>query len=72
MIPPVAILAGGAATRLYPATRTVAKSMLAVAGRPFIAHQLDLLKKNGAERVVLCTGCLGAQIESFVKATASS
>ena len=63
---PVAILAGGLATRLHPATNTIAKSMICVADEPFIAHQLRLLKRNGAERVVLCIGYLGQQIRDFV------
>ena len=66
MMPTAAILAGGAATRLYPATRKVAKSMLEVAGRPFIDHQLDLLRRGGVGSVVICSGCLGGQIKEHV------
>jgi NDP-sugar pyrophosphorylase family protein len=64
---PVAILAGGLATRLNPLTVSVPKSMLPVKDEPFIAHQLRLLQRKGAQRVVLCTGHLGEQIEDFVK-----
>ena len=59
---PVAILAGGLATRLHPLTERVPKSLVQVAGRPFIFHQLDLLHRQGVGRVVLCLGHLGAQI----------
>ncbi|MGA2733325.1 MAG: sugar phosphate nucleotidyltransferase [Syntrophobacteraceae bacterium] len=59
---PVAILAGGLATRLRSVTGKVPKSLVEVAGRPFIAHQLDLLKRNGIERIVLCVGYLGEMI----------
>ena len=63
---PVAILAGGLATRLRPITETVPKALLDVAGRPFLAHQLDLLRDRGIRRVVLCVGHLGERIrESF-------
>lgn len=62
-LPPVAILAGGLATRMRPLTETVPKSLLPVAGRPFLAHQLDLLRGQGVRRVVLCAGHLGGQIE---------
>lgn len=62
---PVVILAGGLATRLYPATRTLPKALLPVAGRPFIDHQLALLKEKGVEEVVLCIGNLGRQIEDY-------
>ena len=61
---PIAILAGGLATRLQPLTRTVPKALIEVAGRPFLWHQLQLLKRNGIRRVVLCVGHLGEMIES--------
>jgi NDP-sugar pyrophosphorylase family protein len=60
---PVAILAGGLATRLRPLTEKVPKVLLAVAGKPFLAHQLDLLQAQGISRVVLCVGYLGEMIE---------
>src|SRR3990167_2849632 len=44
---PVAILAGGRATRLGDLTKDTPKSLVEVAGRPFIAHQLDLLRRHG-------------------------
>ena len=62
---PVAILAGGLATRLRPITRTVPKALIEVAGEPFLAHQLRLLARHGFERVVLLVGYLGEQIQSF-------
>jgi NDP-sugar pyrophosphorylase family protein len=40
--------------------------MLRVAGKPFIAHQLALLKKNGITKVVICSGYLSEQIEDFI------
>ena len=39
----VAILAGGLATRLRPVTESIPKSLIEVAGEPFLAHQLRLL-----------------------------
>jgi NDP-sugar pyrophosphorylase family protein len=63
---PVAILAGGLATRLRPITEKVPKSLIEVAGRPFILRQLDYLRDQGVRRVVLCTGYLGEQIEAVV------
>jgi N-acetyl-alpha-D-muramate 1-phosphate uridylyltransferase len=68
---PVAILAGGRATRLRPLTDCVPKSLLEVAGRPFIFHQLDLLRQQGIERVVLCVAHLGEQIRAAVNAAAT-
>jgi phosphoheptose isomerase/choline kinase len=63
---PVAILAGGVASRLRPLTQTLPKSLVVVAGKPFIAHQLDLLRREGVERVVLCVGHLGEKIEQAI------
>ncbi|OFW03169.1 MAG: nucleotidyl transferase [Acidobacteria bacterium RIFCSPLOWO2_02_FULL_68_18] len=60
---PVAILAGGRATRLGDLTKDTPKSLVEVAGRPFIAHQLDLLRRHGITHVVVCTGHLGVRIE---------
>jgi len=59
---PVAILAGGLATRLNPVTTTVPKALVDVAGRPFAEHQLDWLRRQGVERVVLCVAHLGEMI----------
>jgi NDP-sugar pyrophosphorylase family protein len=60
---PAAVLAGGLATRLRPITEKIPKAMVEVAGRPFIDHQLALLRRNGVRRVVLCLGHLGEQVE---------
>jgi NDP-sugar pyrophosphorylase family protein len=63
---PAAVLAGGLATRLGPITHRVPKCMVEVAGRPFIDHQLDLLRRNGIGRVVLCLGHFGDQVAAHV------
>lgn len=63
---PVAILAGGLATRMRPATETIPKALLPVGGRPFIAHQLAYLRRQGVRDVVLCVGHLGEQVREFV------
>ena len=60
---PVAILAGGLATRLRPITEKVPKSLVPVAGKPFLAHQLELLHARGIRRAVLCIGYLGEMIQ---------
>ena len=60
---PVAILAGGLATRLGEAASRIPKSLIDVAGRPFAEHQLDLLRRHGIVRVVFCVGHLGELIE---------
>jgi len=62
---PVAILAGGLATRLRPTTETIPKALIEINGEPFLAHQLRLLNRSGIERVVLCVGYLGEQIQQY-------
>lgn len=59
---PVAILAGGLARRLHPITEKIPKVLVPVAGRPFLAHQLELLCKQGIKKAVLCLGHLGEQV----------
>ena len=63
---PVAILAGGLATRLRPLTQEIPKALIEVAGKPFIHHQLDYLARQGIANVVLCIGYRAEQIESAV------
>ena len=60
---PVTILAGGLATRLRPITEKIPKSLVPVAGRPFLAHQLAMLHTRGIRHVVLCIGFLGEMIQ---------
>jgi NDP-sugar pyrophosphorylase family protein len=61
---PIAILAGGLATRLQAETERVPKALVDVAGRPFVEHQIELLHGQGVERVVFCVGHLGEQIQA--------
>ena len=63
---PVAILAGGLATRLGPMTATMPKSLIPIDGEPFVVHQLRLLKSNGIQHVILCIGHLGGMIEKAI------
>jgi len=61
---PAAILAGGLAKRLRPATAKTPKALLPVAGEPFLIHQLRLLHSQGLRRIVLCVGYLGEMIKA--------
>ncbi len=63
---PVAILAGGLATRLRPLTSTLPKALIDINGEPFIVHQLRLLRDRGIRQVVLCVGHLSEQIIKVV------
>ena len=59
---PVAILAGGLATRLRPITERIPKSLVEVAGRPFAEHQIELLQRNGITEIVFLVGHLGEMV----------
>ncbi len=59
---PVAILAGGLATRLKPITEKIPKLLVEVAGEPFFTHQIRLLRKAGLDHLVVCVGYLGEMI----------
>ena len=63
---PAAVLAGGLATRLRPLSEKLPKSLLPVAGQPFIRWQLRLLAQQGVTEAVLCVGHLGEQIRAEV------
>lgn len=63
---PVAILAGGLATRLRPLTETIPKALVEINGEPFAAYQLRLLASRGIRRVVFCAGYLGEMIRDFI------
>ena len=63
---PIAILAGGLATRLHPITLDLPKSLLPINGQPFIKWQLELLASRGVKSVVLCLGHQATEIMEFV------
>lgn len=61
----IVILAGGLASRLGNLASHCPKSMIRIAGKPFLEHQIDLLRKGNVTDIILCTGHLGGQIESY-------
>ena len=58
------ILAGGMGTRLRGASGDLPKPMAPVAGRPFLAWQLEALARRGIMRVVLSVGYRREAIEA--------
>jgi N-acetyl-alpha-D-muramate 1-phosphate uridylyltransferase len=63
---PVALLAGGLATRLGPIANETPKALLNVAGKPFIHRQLDSLRRQNVQRVVICAGHFGEKVQAAV------
>jgi MurNAc alpha-1-phosphate uridylyltransferase len=61
---PVAIIAGGFATRLRPLTEMIPKVLLDVGGQPFAVRQIELLRRHGLNRIVFCLGYLGEQVQA--------
>ena len=63
---PIAVLAGGLATRLHPLVERVPKSLIPVAGKPFLERQFELLRNQGLTQIVLCVGHLGEVIRETI------
>jgi len=65
-MPAIAVLSGGLATRLRPITTQMPKSLVPVAGEPFVGHQLRMLAREGFSKAVLLCGFMGEEIEAYV------
>lgn len=50
------VLVGGEGRRLRPLTDTRPKPMMALVDRPFVAHQIDLLRRHGIDDVIFSCG----------------
>lgn len=62
----IAILAGGYGTRLRPLTDKIPKVMIPICGKPFLEHQLNLLRRYGVKDIILCVGYLGEKIKEYL------
>ena len=67
-LPPIVVLCGGLGTRLRTAVADRPKVLADVAGLPFLAHLLDRLAAQGAQRIVLSAGYRADQIVAFLNA----
>ncbi len=61
------ILAGGLGTRLKEAVPDLPKPMAPIAGRPFLAHQLDYWIKQGVSRFILAVSYRYETIQDYFK-----
>jgi NDP-sugar pyrophosphorylase family protein len=50
---------------MRPKTDKIPKSLLTVAEKPFVYHQLSLLAKNGVRDVIFCLGYKGEMVEAY-------
>ena len=63
---PLAILAGGYATRLGNLTKNLPKCLIEINGRPFVEWQLDLLIKNGYSDFVFCLSYKSEMVQEYL------
>jgi NDP-sugar pyrophosphorylase family protein len=53
------ILAGGEGKRLRPLTSSIPKPMFPISGKPFLEHEINLLKRASINDIVICIGYQG-------------
>jgi N-acetyl-alpha-D-muramate 1-phosphate uridylyltransferase len=63
---PIAILAGGFATRLGELTQNLPKCLIEINGRPFIEWQLELLTNAGYTDFVFCISYKSDLVQNFL------
>lgn len=59
------ILAGGRGTRMRPITNDRPKPMVPILGRPFLEYQIEQLREQGFERVLLLLGYLPEVVQDY-------
>lgn len=59
------IIAGGLGTRLRPLTYNVPKPIVPLANKPFVFHQIELLKKFGIKEIILNLHYLSDSIKNI-------
>jgi NDP-sugar pyrophosphorylase family protein len=63
---PLAILAGGYATRLGALTTEIPKCLIEINGRPFVDWQLELLIKNGYSEFIFCVSYKSDLVQEYL------
>lgn len=59
------ILAGGKGTRMRELTKNIQKTMIDLNGKPVLQHQIEFLKKNGINEILLSVGYFKEQVVDF-------
>lgn len=57
------ILAGGPGKRMWPLTNLVPKPLLPINNKPFLVYQMNFLKRQGIENIILAIGHKGRLIK---------
>ena len=60
------VLCAGLGTRMRPLTLKTPKPLIAVAGKPLIAHAVEQLEQNGVGNIIINTHYLADQVEKWV------
>ena len=66
VLPTVAILCGGAGTRLREHTQSIPKPLVEIGGRPILWHVMNIYLAQGFSEFVLLSGFRAELIEEFV------
>lgn len=64
--PPVLIIAGGLGTRIKSICPDLPKSLVPINGEPFVAYQLNLLRRQNVQEVIFCVAHLSQPLVNFV------
>ena len=67
---PIAVLVGGLAKRLQPATETIPIALVKFAGESFILSQYKFLREKGILKIMLGIGYFGEKNRSVVSDSA--
>ena len=59
------IMAGGKGTRLASVTKNIPKPMVPIEGKPLLEYQIENLKENGVQNIILIIGHLGDVIKDY-------
>lgn len=60
-------MAGGKGTRISTVASDIPKPMIPIEGKPILEHQINCLKKQGLDDIILIIGHLGEKIQNYFK-----
>lgn len=63
----IVIMAGGKGTRIAEINSQVPKPMIPIDGKPILEYQIESLKKQGYDDIILMVGHLGHVIQDYFK-----